>query len=66
MKSLLKDKIVDLDLKLPQLGLLLDKGPKIKALTERRSKEADKAISSDNNISSIMKKRYEPPNESRK
>lgn len=61
MKSLLKDKVVDLDLKLPQLGMLLGKAPKLKSHTERKSKEGDKKIASDINISAMMKKRYEGP-----
>lgn len=66
MKSLLKDKIVDLDLKLPSLGLLLDKAHKVKSFTERKSKETDKVIASENNIASTTKRRYEAPNSSSK
>ena len=58
MKSLLKDKIVDLDLKLPQLSFLMNKRPLKKAYTERRSKVADGVISSDNNTASATRKRY--------
>lgn len=60
MKSLLKDKIVDLDLKLPQLSFLMDKRLKQKSFTERKSKETD-VVASGNGIASAMKKRYDIP-----
>ena len=59
MKSLLKDKILDLDFKLPQLELLFTRRDKHKAYTERKSKDRDRIMASDNHIASVMKKRYE-------
>lgn len=58
--------MVDLDLKLPQLGFLISKSVRQKSYTERKSKETERIVASDNSIASAMKKRYDIRIDSRK